>query len=93
MDCTGDGYQNLLNIVNRNQSKSCTKKNIVILQVDGNTSEVLSDIDDNITDDESEDTSSTFETDDEAEPFITPVNLVPVAGQHLAPDQPMQFEG
>ena len=59
------------------------------MQVDGNSSDLSDDTDESDNDDDS---NSIYNTDDEVDPQIIPVNLSPIHGQDAANGQPLQFE-
>ena len=65
------------------------------MQVDGNNSDLIDDTDesDNDDDDKSDDDSnSIYDTDDEVDPQLVPVDLSPTSGQNVADGEPLQFE-
>ena len=74
--------------------KTCKYENPVILQVDGNNSSVNSandDDEDSLAEDSSDESNTSYDTDDEAHPYITPANLSPVSGQDVVHGQPLLF--
>ena len=100
MGCIGTEYPTIdVNSVNRKQG-SCTYQqsdkvfieDSVICQLDGNDSAATCSNDDSLSDDASDTSNTVYDTEDEADPVICPVNLSFIPGENVAPNQPARFD-